>query len=68
MRGELLDRDPAVLAAHNEVVVVLHVFIRECNEQPVILLEGPGTDRAQDHVLLDALDRGLPVVDCVPGA
>src|SRR4030095_16254488 len=68
VRGQLLDRDPALLAAVDEVVVVGHVLVRERDEQAVVLLERAGAYPAEDRVLLDALDVRIVVTDGVARA
>src|SRR4029453_5357843 len=61
VRGQLLDRDPALLAAADEVGVVGHVLVRERDEQAVVLLERARAYPAEDRVLLDALDGRIVV-------
>ena len=58
-------RDPARLAGIDEPGQVVHVLVRDGDEQAVVLLERPRGDPAEDAVLGDALDRGLHVTDRV---
>ena len=65
---ELLRRDARRLAPLEEARQVRHVLVVDRHEQPVVLLERTGCDRAQDAVLLDAFHRRLVVVHGVPRA
>ena len=56
------------LAAGQQFGQVVHVVVVDRDEQPVVLLEGPGSDLAQEPVLLDALDGRVVVVHRVAGA
>ena len=59
---------PDGLAALEQRLEVLHVLVFDGDEQAVVQLEASGADPPEDHVLLDALDRRLAVVDRVAPA